>query len=69
MHAVQFSSVYIVKVHYKCKYGSAGITEQILCTSENLERLKHIRQKYKESDVVQENAYNIALKCFYLKSK
>ena len=67
MHAVHAVLICVVKVHYK--YGSAGITEQILCTSENLDRLKHIRQKYKDSDVVQENAYNIVLKCFYLKSE
>ena len=73
-HAVMFSHVTKVHLlHYtflQVKYGSyftsSGIhvTEQILCTSENLGLLNSIRQKYTRSGVVQENTYNITWKCF-----
>ena len=39
-----------------------GIAEQILCTSENQKLLKTIRERYKHSDVVDQNAAKS--KCF-----
>ena len=46
-------------------YIPLGITEQILCTSENLELLKRIQQRYKHSDVVQMNVSDISSKYFH----
>jgi len=42
----------------------AGLTEEVLCTSENLELMKIVCQKYKSSDAIQENTMNIFVKCF-----
>ena len=47
----------------------AGITEQILSTSENFKLLENIRQRYKHSDAVQQNATNISLKHSSVESK
>ena len=43
-------------------FESAEITEQILCTSQNLELLKHILKRYKHSDAVRKNVIDIILK-------
>ena len=60
-HAVKFSHVcYCTGLfgHFK----SAEITEQSLCTSQNLELLENIQQRYKHSDAVQKYVIDIILK-------
>ena len=46
-----------------------GITEQILGTSENLKLLENIHQRYKHSDVVQQNATDISFNLSSVESK
>ena len=43
-------------------FESAETTEQILCTSQNLQLLKHILKRYKHSDAVRKNVIDIILK-------
>lgn len=50
-------------------YIPVGITDQILNTSENLELLKRVQQRYEHSDVVQMNVNDIFLKCSVFESK
>ena len=47
-----------------------GMTEQILCTPQNLDLLKRIQQRYKHSHDVQKNVNDIILNCSHsLESK
>ena len=46
------------------------MTEEILCTPQNLDLLKDIQQKYKHSDDVQKNVNDIISNCSHsLESK
>ena len=42
---------------------TAGITEKVLCTSQNLDLLKRLCQKYVRSGIVQKTTFEISLKC------
>ena len=66
MSAVTFMFLQITACSCNNKfYIPVGITEQILCTSENLELLKRVQQRYKHSDVVQMNVSDISSKYFH----
>ena len=46
-----------------CNFIPAGITEEVLCTSKNVKLMKIVFERYKSSDVVQEKAMDICVKC------